>query len=121
MSEQSGKKDYQSIYEDYTKRRERILQMGGEKAVEKQHAVNKLTARERMEYFFDNGEYTEIGPFVGHRTTAFGLGDKHIAAEGVVVGSALVAAMEDAVRQGLDPVAAAAAQVRTLAAAVRPP
>lgn len=40
-------------------------------------------------------------------------------AEGVVVGSALVSAMEDAVREGVDPVVAAAAQVRTLAAAMR--
>ncbi len=40
-------------------------------------------------------------------------------AEGVVVGSALVAAMEDAVREGLDPVASAAARVRTLAASLR--
>jgi tryptophan synthase alpha chain len=40
-------------------------------------------------------------------------------AEGVVVGSALVSAMEDAVREGLDPVAAAAGRVRTLAAALR--
>jgi tryptophan synthase alpha chain len=40
-------------------------------------------------------------------------------AEGVVVGSALVSAMEDAVRDGVDPVVAAAARVRTLAAAMR--
>jgi tryptophan synthase alpha chain len=40
-------------------------------------------------------------------------------ADGVVVGSALVSAMENAVREGLDPVAAAAGRVRDLAAAVR--
>jgi len=40
-------------------------------------------------------------------------------AEGVVVGSALVSAMEDAVRENRDPVEAAAGRVRELAAAVR--
>jgi tryptophan synthase alpha chain len=40
-------------------------------------------------------------------------------AEGVVVGSALVSSMEDAVRESRDPVAAAAGLVRSLAAAAR--
>jgi acetyl-CoA carboxylase carboxyltransferase component len=86
MDSESKTGGYQAIYDDYRDRREKIMQMGGESAVEKQHAAQKLTARERMEYFFDKGEYTEIGPFVAHRTTAFGLGDKHIPAEGVIVG-----------------------------------
>jgi tryptophan synthase alpha chain len=40
-------------------------------------------------------------------------------ADGVVVGSAVVSSSEDAVREGRDPVAAAAERVRSLAAAVR--
>ncbi len=40
-------------------------------------------------------------------------------ADGVVVGSAVVSSLEDAVREGRDPVAAAAGRVRSLAAAVR--
>jgi tryptophan synthase alpha chain len=40
-------------------------------------------------------------------------------ADGVVVGSAVVSSMEDAVREGRDPVAAAAGRVRSLAAAMR--
>ncbi len=40
-------------------------------------------------------------------------------ADGVVVGSAVVSSAEDAVREGRDPVAAAAGRVRSLAAAVR--
>ncbi len=42
-------------------------------------------------------------------------------ADGVVVGSAVVAAMEEAEREGRDPVEAAAARVRSLAEAVRRP
>ncbi len=40
-------------------------------------------------------------------------------ADGVVVGSAVVSSMEDAVRESRDPVAAAAGRVRSLAAAMR--
>lgn len=60
--------------------------MGGEKAVEKQHKAGKLTARERVEYFFDEGTFTEIGTYVKHRCTSFGLAGKDIPAEGVVCG-----------------------------------
>lgn len=74
------------LYEEFTRRKEKIKQMGGEKAVEKHHKTGKMTARERIEYFFDPGTFTEIGTFVKHRTTAFGMEKREIPAEGVVVG-----------------------------------
>ena len=84
----SGKKTrgYETIYGEYEERRTKIKQMGGEKSVEKQHNASKLTARERLEYFFDDGSFTEIGLFVSHRTTAFGLDKKEIPAEAVIIG-----------------------------------
>ncbi|KKM10160.1 methylmalonyl-CoA carboxyltransferase [Clostridiales bacterium PH28_bin88] len=60
--------------------------MGGPKAVEQQHKAGKWTARERIEYFFDPGTFTEIGMFIKHRTSAFGMDKKEVPAEGVVVG-----------------------------------
>ncbi|MDO8784683.1 MAG: acyl-CoA carboxylase subunit beta, partial [Syntrophales bacterium] len=86
MSAKKAERTYEEIYREYRGRREKIEKMGGDKAVQKQHAESKLTARERLEYFFDQGIFTEIGCFVEHRTTAFGLGEKDIPAEGVVVG-----------------------------------
>lgn len=74
------------IYDEYKRRKEQINQMGGEKAVEKQHTAGKMTARERIEYFFDPGTFTEIGSFIKHRQTNFGMAEKEIPAEGVVVG-----------------------------------
>ena len=71
---------------EYKRRRENILQMGGAEAVEKQHREGKLTARERIEYFFDRGTFTEIGMFVKHRTVNFGLDKREIPAEGVITG-----------------------------------
>ncbi len=86
MSVKETSRGYDAIYREYNEKREKIKQMGGEKAVKKQHDASKLTARERLDYLFDDGAFTEIGLFVTHRTTAFGMDKKEIPAEGVVVG-----------------------------------
>jgi acetyl-CoA carboxylase carboxyltransferase component len=46
---------------DLEKRLEQIRKMGGDEKIEKQHARGKLTARERLEQFFDGGVFFEIG------------------------------------------------------------
>lgn len=74
------------IYKELAQRKEKIRQMGGEKAVANQKKAGKWTARERIEYFFDPGTFTEIAPFLKHRITAFGMAGKDVPAEGVVVG-----------------------------------
>lgn len=73
-------------YDNLLQQKEKIRAMGGPKAVEKQHREGKWTARERIDNFFDPGTFTEIGMFIKHRTTAFGLDGKDVPAEGVVVG-----------------------------------
>ena len=35
--------------------------MGGPERIERQHARGKLTARERLSLFFDDGVYFEVG------------------------------------------------------------
>ncbi|MCF8085920.1 MAG: methylmalonyl-CoA carboxyltransferase [Desulfohalobiaceae bacterium] len=65
---------------------DRILQMGGEKAVAKQKEKGKLTARERMERFFDQGTFQETDMFVKHRCTNFGMEEVDVPAEGVITG-----------------------------------
>ena len=59
---------------------------GGEKRIASQHAKKKLTARERIEYFFDEGSFEEIGAFVTHRTKDFGLDKEHYLGDGVITG-----------------------------------
>ena len=59
--------------EDLLKRKGKILEAGGTTRVEKQHASGKLTARERLEYFFDAGTFVEMDAFVQHRSTSFGM------------------------------------------------
>jgi acetyl-CoA carboxylase carboxyltransferase component len=70
----------EDILSEYREKRKKIVMMGGLEAVEKQHKRGKMTARERIQYFFDPETFTEIGTFVRHRTTAFGM-DKRKAAE----------------------------------------
>ena len=67
-------------------KKEHILQAGGEKRVEKQHAKGKMTARERIEMLFDEGTFVELDQFVKHRCTNFGQEKKDLPAEGVVTG-----------------------------------
>jgi len=74
------------LYADYEERRKRILQMGGEKAVEAQRKKGKMTARERIAYFFDADTFTELGMHVKHRTTHFGMDQREVPAEGVITG-----------------------------------
>jgi acetyl-CoA carboxylase carboxyltransferase component len=79
-------KGFEAIYREYNEKRAKALQMGGPKAVESQHKEGKWSVRERIDYFFDPGTFTEIGLLVGHRTSAFGMDKREIAAEGLVTG-----------------------------------
>jgi len=72
--------------EELKRKRKHVLQMGNPKAIEERHLKGQLSARERIDYFFDPGTFTEIGLFVKHRTTAFGMDQKDVPAEGVITG-----------------------------------
>lgn len=67
-----------------------VRQMGGEKAVQKQHDGGKLTARERIDLLFDPGTFREIDMFVHHRCDNFGMEKIDIPSDGVVTGHGLV-------------------------------
>ena len=67
-------------------KREKIMLGGGEARIAKQHAQGKMTARERIELFFDEGTFVELDQFVTHRCTNFGMEKKTVPAEGVVTG-----------------------------------
>ncbi len=87
--------------QEWEARKDRILEMGGAKAVEERHAKGQMSARERIDHFFDPGTFTEIGMWVKHRTTAFGMAGREVPAEGIVTGFGkvngrmVVAAAED--------------------------
>ena len=59
---------------------------GGAKRIEDQHKKGKLTARERIHFLLDEGSFEEIGVFVQHRATDFGLAKEKYLGDGVVTG-----------------------------------
>lgn len=72
--------------EELLKRDEAARLGGGQKRIDSQHAKGKMTARERIEYFLDDGSFEEYDRFVVHRCNDFGMGDKKIPGDGVVTG-----------------------------------
>ena len=77
---------FDSIYDDYMKRRKAVLEMGGEKALAKRRDKGQTHARERIDMLVDPGTFDEVGTFMRHRQYEFGMADKLIPAEGVVAG-----------------------------------
>ena len=59
---------------------------GGQKRIDKQHAKQKLTARERIDFLMDEGSFEEMGVLVTHRTTDFGMEKEIYFGDGVVTG-----------------------------------
>jgi acetyl-CoA carboxylase carboxyltransferase component len=59
---------------------------GGERAVERQHARGKLTARERLELLLDPGSFVETDMLARHRVHAFGMERNRLYTDGVVTG-----------------------------------
>ena len=75
--------------EDLATRRADALAMGGEAGVTRQHALGKLTVRERLDLLFDAGSFVEHGLFAGAVETPQSAG-KRTPADGVVTGVGLV-------------------------------
>lgn len=71
-------------------REAKVKQMGGEKAVAKVHEQGKMTARERLDYFFDPGTFVELDMFMKHRGILFGIDKVDIPADGVITGYGFV-------------------------------
>ena len=63
---------------------------GGPERIQKQKAGGKMTARERIEFFLDDGSFEEFDKFVVHRSTDFGMENQKILGDGVITGHGLV-------------------------------
>ncbi|MCL8025255.1 acyl-CoA carboxylase subunit beta [Nocardioides bruguierae] len=71
---------------DYERRIDEAVHAGSAKAVEKQHAKGRQTARERIEQLFDEGSFVELDELARHRSTAFGLEKNRPYGDGVITG-----------------------------------
>ena len=72
--------------EDLERRIDEAVHAASAKAVEKQHAKGKMTARERIEKLFDEGSFVELDELARHRSTAFGLEKNRPYGDGVITG-----------------------------------
>jgi propionyl-CoA carboxylase beta chain len=75
---------------DLQRRRDEAVHAGSQRAVERQHAKGKMTARERIERLLDPGSFTELDELARHRATGFGVDANRPYGDGVVTGFGLV-------------------------------
>jgi len=66
--------------------REEALGAPSRRAVDRQHDLGKLTARERIELLLDKGSFQETDMFVRHRAREFGIEQKRPLGDAVVTG-----------------------------------
>jgi len=71
---------------DLDRRLDEAVHASSAKAVEKQHAKGRKTARERIELLFDEGSFVELDELARHRSTAFGQEKRRPYGDGVVTG-----------------------------------
>lgn len=76
--------------EDLRERIDEAIHAGSARAVDKQHAKGKGTARERIEMLVDPDSFTEIDEFARHRAHNFGMEKNRPYGDGVVIGTATV-------------------------------
>ena len=75
---------------EHYKRVEVAQQGGGPKAQEKQRAMGKLLARDRITAILDEGSFHEYDMFVEHRCQDFDMDKKNLAADGVITGTGTI-------------------------------
>jgi methylmalonyl-CoA decarboxylase subunit alpha len=79
----------QKIFELF-KRKEKIQTGGGQKAINKQMSMGKLTARERIKTLLDSNSFHEYDLFVEHQSKDFDMEKKQLAADGVITGTGTI-------------------------------
>lgn len=72
--------------EELREKKARIFEMGGKEKVDLQHSKGKMTARERIEYFFDSDTFVEVGMHVKSLGKQFGMGERETPADGIITG-----------------------------------
>ena len=75
---------------DLKKRMREALQGGGEKAIKKQKATGKMTARERIIALLDPKSFHEYDLFVEHAGKDFDMSEKYLPGDGVITGTGTI-------------------------------
>jgi len=72
--------------EELRRLREEALHAGSRRAIDRQHELGKLTARERLELLLDQDSFQEIDMFVRHQARGFGIENRRPLGDAVVTG-----------------------------------
>jgi acetyl-CoA carboxylase carboxyltransferase component len=75
----------QDKLDDLAQRRDQAVHAGSQRSVDRQHDKGKMLARERLDYFLDDGSFHELDMLARHRAQASGLEDRPYT-DGVVTG-----------------------------------
>jgi methylmalonyl-CoA decarboxylase subunit alpha len=79
------------LAEDLAARREKIKEGGGPERIERQHAADKLTARERLSLLIDDGTFVELGIHGRPHFSQRAMDGVEAPADGVITGYGKVA------------------------------
>ena len=86
MSQTAPSSVLRPLVEELHERRARARLGGGEEKIARQHAQEKLTARERLDLLLDAGSFVELGIQAGIHFSVRGLEGKDAPADGVITG-----------------------------------
>lgn len=81
-----GNVNWKDAVRELEMRREKAKSGGGSSKIEKQHAIGKLTARERIQMLLDKDTFVEVDGFVESRIDDFDLDKRRVPGDGVVTG-----------------------------------
>ena len=78
------------ILENFREQRKQALVGGGEKKNAARHEKGLMTARERLMYLFQPDTFQEVGAYMKHQCTSFGMEEQTFPGDGVVTGTGFV-------------------------------
>jgi propionyl-CoA carboxylase beta chain len=90
MKPEPVEETHESKLDRLRERKQRAEEGGGLARTERQHQTGKWTARERVEFFLDDGTFEEFDQLVVHRSRDFDLDKQLYPGDGVVTGHGLV-------------------------------
>jgi len=76
--------------DSFRERRKKVLAAGGEDKIKKRHDKGLMTARERLNALFQPDTFQELGSFVKHQCTSFGMEKQDFPGDGIIAGSGYV-------------------------------
>lgn len=86
MGNEVNKKKQQDLLDELKETRKKANLGGGQARIDAQHKKGKKTARERVLILLDEGSFQEVDALMEHRHNDFGLDEKRIPGDSVVVG-----------------------------------